>query len=665
MPIKKVIFICLCLSAGALQAHADDAGYLPESATNGSSAIIQKSEPDKTTQQNVAETAPPEAGKKENNSNSMQAATQTAQQSTLNEVVVTARKVPEILNLVPRSVDVITNEQIQDSGKTKAEDILQEISDITIEKYSGAEGTASLLMRGSASNQVLVLVDNMPTADMLSGATDMGLINLLNIDRIEVVKGGLSSIYGPDATAGVVNIITNSGLKNIINASVSNGSYNTLRETLGTAFKLGKAGISASGLQERSAGYLPNIDNFPGSDYLKRYFNGKLTFEEGWSKTTLTGNYLNRYAAYPGSISNPEFSGNQYDENYSFGADEIETLDAVKIDASVFKRSGDMTNTSPMYPSTRTVAKETQGSIMGIYDQLSYLSLIGGFDENIKTINDTSIGTKIIQNEGIMLNVSLMPIKALVADAGGRYDINTVYGNMYSWSFGAKYALPENTNVHGTMDYSFSAPTLDELYYSDIAWGIKSNPDLKPEQAMSYELGVDNKTDRFTGSLVWFYRSVTDLINYSYNPATYITTPVNIGKAVITGAEVKASYRPYDFWSIAAGYTCMLGTDEVSGKPLPYMPRNKITGNTSVSLPYAIKLSADAEYVDNRIDSTSGNSVILKPYYLLNINAAQKLNDNIRIFCNVSNIFDNTKYRIVYDYQTQGRMIMAGMEVQF
>ncbi len=576
------------------------------------------------------------------------------------EVVVTARRIPEMLRLIPRSVEIITQKEIENFGISKLGDILDGSAGTYINKNGGNEGAASLSIRGASSGQVLVLIDSVPVNDIMTGGFDLNNISTDSIDRIEVVKGGLSSIYGADAMAGVVNIITNPNDKKIIKGSAAYGTYGWQKQTIGTNFKIFNLGVSANGLEEKSGGYITN------SDYLKRIVDGKLTFGTEASETMLTGYYLKKSAGLPGTISWASPNSKQYNEDYIIGGEEKLDLSAIKLKAAGYEKSNDLIYIDDFGTVSRHIKKETQGSVMAIYNENGFLSAVGGYELTNKTLDSTAVGDRVMRNNAILLNATIIPIKDLNINAGARYDMNSIYKNTLSLNAGVKYALGGDTDVHITLEDSYTSPTFGDLYWPEEDYGymkIMGNENLKPEKSKSYEVGINKKGDKFEETLTWFRRDVSDLIEWVFDTDTYILQPVNVSKSVIMGLEAKIAYTPFDFLAAKLSYTYMSALDAATGKKLLNRPEGKINGMLSVTLPMSLKINATGEYVDNRVYSSTGED--LKAYYLLNINVTHTLNDNMKIVCNIDNVLDNTKYQVLHDYRMPGRTIKAGLEAGF
>ncbi|HNZ29628.1 MAG TPA: TonB-dependent receptor plug domain-containing protein, partial [Candidatus Goldiibacteriota bacterium] len=166
------------------------------------------------------------------------AATPAAVNNSLGEIVVTARKMEEYEGLVTKSMDIISEEKIKASGAVKLEDVLSELPGLSILKYGSYEGLSSLNMRGASSKQSLVLYEGIPLNDIFTGGVDLNLVEMSGIGRVEVIKGGMSAIYGADAAAGVVNLIKEKKKSAIADLTASYGSDNFQKYSISSDYQI-------------------------------------------------------------------------------------------------------------------------------------------------------------------------------------------------------------------------------------------------------------------------------------------------------------------------------------------------------------------------------------------------------------------------------------------
>jgi outer membrane cobalamin receptor len=593
---------------------------------------------------------------------------QTAQTATnAGEIVVTARRVPEDIALVPRNVEVIKAAAIADSGEAKLQDVLDSIPGAIVLRSGGYQGVSSVLIRGANSSHTLIMQDGVPLNDIEVGGVDLNQIEIGDIDRIEIVKGGLSSVYGANAASGVINVITGSKEEKPVVASASYGSYNFQKYAVSSDYKVFGVKYSASAVEEKSDGYTDN------SAYLKNTLNAKLAFTGDFLDSTLFGYYFNRQMGVPFSGLNPPYDKSQdakeTDENYHFGADEKFNIGVIKAQLSGYMRSAQLRFIEPsIFMNSNQKKKEYNGSFNMLYDEGGFFSGMTGYEANLKQLDSTDIGNTTNTNQASVSNISVKMLDdKLLINMGFRADFNSAYNNMSSENISAKYKFPENVDFRVSFDKSFSAPTLGDLYWpvQDFGYGyyMKGNPGLKPEDSTSYEIGVGKKDAKITESVTFFKSEIVNLISWMdmTDGTSVTTTPFNINKAEISGIEAKVDFVPADFLAVYVRYTFLRAVDQ-NNKQLPYRPEGAVDAGVNIKFPFDTKLTVDGQYVDLRKDN-SGKT--LKSYYLLNCTAVHEISKNVKVFLDFKNILDNTTYEVVSNFPMPGRTFNAEIQLRF
>jgi vitamin B12 transporter len=574
----------------------------------------------------------------------------------LDDIIVTARRIPELISLVPRSIEVITESQIKAYGTEKLADLIESIAGLTVIRYGGYEGVNSVLFRGSPSNHTLVLQDGVPVNDMLTGTVDLTMIDMSDVDRVEVVKGGMSSIYGSDASAGVINIITGSKDKKILNAEASYGSFDTQRYILSSDYNIFKVDYSLAGADEESPGYAPN------SDFIKRTADLKLSFDGDAVTSKLYGHYLKREMGVPYNDNGPSLNARQSDENYSLNVDEDIKIPVVNMKVLGFMRSGDLYFRNPdIFIDARQQKREYQSSVIFTYDQQGAISAMEGYENNYSNVISSDFGNKSISNQASISNVSLKLFNdALVANAGFRADFNSSYGNSTGENISAKYKFQDGAELYASVEKSFAFPTFGDTFWPNDGFE-KGNPNLRPEITTSYEAGIKKKGDVISEEVSCFMSDIRDLISWSADQGTGLYMPFNLNNAEISGAEAKVDLAITDSVSAYARYTYLTAKDKATNADLPNRPRNEVNAGTVVKLPAGFGFSATGQYVDNR--PALDGATLLHPYYLVNFRLTQKFSENFEIFGDLSNALDNTTYESVNNsYKMPGRSITVGIK---
>jgi len=614
-----------------------------------------------------------------------QATPQSTDQQSLGDIVVTARNIPETLALIPKSMEVIKVKDAGIIGGTDLKDILDGIPGAFVNRMGIGQAMASLSLRGAGSAYTLIMQDGIPINDILTGGADLNMVDTFNVDKIEMVKGGMSSIYGSDAVAGVVNVLTGSDEKKIATLIGGYGTCGMERYGVASNYRIFNIDYSASLVEEKW------MDYFVNSDSDKTAGNAKIKFSNGVLDSGATFHYFKREMGVPfDSFGDPSPKARQYDEDFSLGINEVANLDFMKIKIDGYMRSGDLRFKDPLAydpQDTKNIKKEYQGSILGVYQENSMISLVGGYEGNVKTIDGNTIGTRQTVNEAGILNAALKLFnESFLVGVGGRLDDNSQFGTYASENLSAKYKFQDGLELRASCDNSFSAPDFGMLYWPDLVsppdgvyntittYVMKSNPDLKVEQFTTYEVGISKKQNNIKEAVTWFFRNSTNMIDYRDTVAdggaagvTITTQPVNINKASTMGLEVKFDLKPFEWWDMSAQYNLLFIEDNTINTGTAYVNGGNANNkdyrlSNSFKLPFEAKLAITADYVDYKHDY---RGYPLDPYFLLGAKATQQLSPNMEIYLEVDNILDNKDYHVVAFMPMPGRIVTAGATLEF
>jgi vitamin B12 transporter len=582
----------------------------------------------------------------------------------LGEIVVTARLVPETIGTVTRNFDILQAGALDNLGITKLQDALHLLPGTTIRSYGGFESLATLSIRGGSPRQTLVLKDGIPVEhDILTGGTDLSTINIDGAEKIEIIRGGMSSVYGPDASAGVINIITGGGEKYWIKAMSSYGTFMSQKNRISSNNNLFGADYFISGDEEQSSGFL-------GRAYFKRSADLKTSFSAGGLDSKLSGSYMNR-SLDTGSDSK------QLNEDYDFGADEAYAIQKLNINLTGFTASSDL---QYVYNGiTRHIKKENQARITAVYNEENLFSAVAGDEFKNNNLESTAMGAKSINENGAFANATAnIPGNIILLNAGIRCDAGTgILGVVPGENLSLKIKLPDDLVFGASAENSFSLATVGEKYFPSTVYYDPShpeygtfitvpNPDLKPEYCSSYELSFTKKTSNTKETVTWFRRDSTDLIEnvttFSPDYLTMTSKPENVSRARVMGVEAELSAELFDFLGLSGQYTYMEAIDSITWAKLTYEPQVKINLQATASLPFNLHAGVSWEYVDSR---ELGFGRYLRPYYVVDAHVSQALNNYIKLTADVKNVFDNRDYQVVSGNPMPGRTIMAGAEAVY
>ncbi len=626
---------------------------------------------------------------------------QDSTKTTLDEVVVTANKVAQKQSSTGKVVTVITKDVIEKSAGKSVGQLLNEQAGITINGALNNMGSnQTIFMRGASSGRTLVLIDGIPVSDpsLINNEFDLNLISLTNVERIEICKGAQSTLYGSDAVAGVINIIT---IKSDIhkpvnaNATVSAGSFNTIKAAVQLYGKVNNLTYTAAYSKIQSTGFSAAYDktgknNFDNdgynSDALKVFLKYDLTKQLSVSSFIQNTRYKTGLDAGPFTDKrdyNTTNKGLITGANVQF-KNEAVTVTA-KYQYSEFTRYtfNDSTD-SPGYLTRGNYKGKAQFADVFANIKLSKnFSLLQGADYHENKMGMDFFGTYPSSQYGpagtysskVDSSISQSSLYASIIysglqgrlniDLGGRLNVNSRYGNNNSYSFNPSYKINENLRVLGSISSAYKTPSLYQLYSE------YGNVNLKVEQSKSYELGLDYKHNNFSNRLVYFYRDINNAIDFNNLSYQYF----NIINQIVRGVEYEFKVQPIKGLSITGNYTYLSATEKSQSREnfadtsynyVLRRPKNSFNLNAGYQFSKALYVSAGAKYVSKREDvgGYQTKDISLDAYTIFNAYAEYKFCNRFKIFVDGQNL-TGKKFFDINGYNSIPFVFTAGITANF
>jgi vitamin B12 transporter len=602
--------------------------------------------------------------------------------TTLDEVVVTANKMAQKQSTTGKVVTVITKSDLEKMGNKNLATLLQEQVGVTVNGASNNAGSVqTIFTRGASGGRTLVLLDGIPVNDpsFINNDLDLNLFATSSIERIEICRGAQSTLYGSDAIAGVINIITTS--KDIrkpiqINASSLLGSFGTLKNNVQVAGKKNKWTYSARVAHTSSKGFSAAIDttgknNFDADNYNGLALHGQLNYAVTEHFSVKAFSMYNKYKAGVDAgvfkddrdftITNSGLlvgTGFVYKKNnwQLTGTYQHNTLDRHFLNDSAHKTSNwfekndyaAASDYAEVYTSVKLSDRLT--ALLGIdyrkgwYSQ-DYLSISqwGPYD-----FKDPTRYAEQSALYGSLLYTSAN--KKLALELGGRANKHSVYGDNQTFTFNPSFALSANTRIFGSVSTGFKAPSL---------YQISINDKLDPEKATSYEAGFSYQNKSLQSRVVYFNRQTANGIDYNYINYQYF----NYVKQSVNGLELEVKKSISPTVSAFVNYTYIQGKettqnritnqDTITYEYLLRRPTHQLNMGFNLSLSKSFSIEMSGRYASKRYDvgGYAAPDVELKNYVVLQANAQLTLNKNWRFFADLQN-FTNTKYYEVYGFKT-------------
>ncbi|MFD2164266.1 TonB-dependent receptor plug domain-containing protein [Paradesertivirga mongoliensis] len=618
-------------------------------------------------------------------------------QTDLEQVVVTATRSAKRKAEVGKVVRVITSEQIQRSQGRTLPEVLNNVAGIT---YSGANNaqsntSASLFLRGASAGNTLILIDGIPVNDAqsISNEYDLKSIAIDQIERVEILKGGNSTLYGSDAVAGVINIITKKPTNQDLNANVilTAGSYNANKQAIGLNGSVGKTGIafnySHTGSKEFSAATDAAGDkNFDrdGYDQHTLSFNGKQQLSERLSVNTNIQLSNNNGMSDGGSFADDK--DYTYDRTHFFGGITgryalengiiIMNLSNNTVSSKFLNRPDDGSSAL----TTNNKGRIWQADLFVNKPLTSFLELNSGV--NYRSSNSDQFSQynaydpEILESENaksdissVFTSVFLKNMGGFHLELGGRYNHHSKYGDNFTYTFNPSYLFWNRYKVFFNASSAFKAPTLYQLHSQ------YRNPDgnLKPEITQTYDAGLDldiiKRKLNFNATV--FQRLTKDDVIYFYseNVAPWKMYYKNGRKQNDKGLELELNAHPLQDLNISVWYSFIKGkaTDENGAEIESFLrrPKNSFGWSAGYSFSKLLSFNMMYKYTGHRVDvyyeGFNRRSVDLKSYTLLDVYLQSQPIKNITFFGDFKNVLD-TGYVEWAGYNTRGFNFNAGIK---
>ncbi len=584
----------------------------------------------------------------------------------IKEVVVSATKIEEPVEETTSRVIVIPRKVIDAKGAEFIVDVLKDIPEINLVQNGSQGKLAQVFLRGGGPSQVLVMIDGVKVKSTTTGTFDFSGITADDIEKIEIVKGPQSTIYGSEAMAGVINIITKKGRdKTHADLVLEGGSFDTYKtaasfsgasEVLNyrfTASYFSTGGISISKRGDEKDGYKNASFSTKLGIRPSDIFNFEITGRYYYDRSELDDyNYTLRQSM---DALNFIQHGHHYMVSgkgrlYLFDIwEQILTVSNTK-DSLKTRDTDTSWNNYDIITGMETIDWQNN-----LYLSDSY-TLTAGFENRLEKGENIGNFSEMVHNNALYFNNKLSLFEDwLHVNAGIRYDDHETFGHKYTYRLGAVYDIkPADLRILANYGTGFRAPTFNELFWPATPWAGGGNPNLKPEETDSWEAGIEKG---FFDEKVLF--TVT-YFNQRYDNLIDGWPPVNIGKAEVKGIETGISAKPTDHLTVWTVYTYMDTEDKDTGLRLTRRPKDKfnITAEFSAG---DLTLLAGYTFVGDVYDTIARRD--LASYSLVNISGDYRLTENIKIFGRIDNLLDED-YETAGGYNSPGFSAFTGVKLE-
>jgi len=483
------------------------------------------------------------------------------------EIIVTANRTAKTVDETLAPVSIITQQDIQRSQATSLSELLRSTPGISFTSNGGFGSTSGMSLRGSNTDHTLYLIDGLPIRSATSGAAAIEYLPLSQIDRIEVVRGPRSSLYGSDAIGGVIQIFTRKNQDKAFTASAGYGSDSSKQIQSSYADANNSSSFSGGLSFFETDGYdFYGRDNYgtinagdqddDGYDNYALSLNGahKITQDIELSGTFLRSQGKSQFDGYGNDKTRTDYteqsasgsvdftiseswgskltSGRSYDKQYTRAHD-------LALPNIYFTNMKDHFNTRTDFTSWQNdiIIRDTDLLSVGLDYKEDKVDSSVSFAEDSRW-NQAVFGQYLYYGEVFNSQLSY------------RYDDNESFGSHNTWSFATGFDLDDNVRITASYGTAFKAPTFNDLYFPDVGY-FKGNPDLKPEESKSFDFGVELSIGDSKWTAHYFDTQVDNLISYVYAPFPAVSMMQNVAEANIDGVEFTMSTELYG-WTLAA-----------------------------------------------------------------------------------------------------------------
>lgn len=592
----------------------------------------------------------------------------------LDEVVVTATRQPVKQSQTGKVVTVITPEQIEkSSGKTIGQ-LLNEQVGITINgALNNLGSTQSVFMRGAAIGRTLILIDGIPAYDpsLINNEFDLNLLSLSNVESIEICRGAQSTLYGSDAVAGVINIITTK--KEVdklfnVKASAGIGSFQTFRGNVQLFGKAGKLSYSARYTHLNSRGFSAAYDSSKTKDFDKDKYNGNVAsamlqyqispdlsvksyIQQGYYKNDIDAGIFNDEKDFITKNKNlMAGAGFQYNKPNVSITGNYQYSDIVR---NYFNDSADIAGFTK-YATDDYFGKNQFIELFANINLSNNFKLLQGADYRFSNMNQQYFSISIFDpnpyisstKDTVQSQASLYASlfytgckEKLNVELGGRLNVHSRYGSNRTFTFNPSYRITDQYRVFGSIATGYKAPSLYQLY------SFSGKLDLQPEEATTYEIGMQQSSHKFKNRIVYFNRHIKNGIDFDYINFTYF----NFIKQRVNGIELESSITPINNLNLSVNYTYLNAKERTQSREtfadttysyLLRRPEHNFNINAGYQFDNGLFVSVAGKYVSNRFDvgGYQQPDVQLDNYFLLNAYASYTLKKYIKLFVDAQNI---------------------------
>jgi vitamin B12 transporter len=623
-----------------------------------------------------------------------------------NIIVIGSRTVTDPATLGVSST-VYDADFIKQNGQTTLADILRSIPSLAVGRTGSVGSLTQVRIRGAESNHTLILIDGVDASDPTSGEYNFAHLMSFDIERVEVLRGPQSSIYGSDAVGGVIRITTKKANDPFsIDVEAQGGSFGTYNLGSRVSGKTDTMFYALSASYYKTSGISIAPMGTEKDGYKNLNLNGRIgaeiTPDFNLEASLRHVNATSEFDKTDDTFGSPTYNQLIDSDNQSHVKSTYARVQGKlsSLEEAIQTRFGLSYSTSHSENSEKTkISSETKGKRLKFDLQSSYIweseglsqALTGAVEYENTTFENLTPGASSAAQRQKQTDSQLSFVAEYHLDLEGglsvnlsaRYDDNKIFDNAFTYNVNAAWNIEGGTKIHASYGTGITDPTFYERYgYSP--GNFISNPNLKPEKSTGYEFGVEQSffEDKLVFDITYFHANLKNEIKTIYtrkvvnNVTVYFSSPENMSKADSKRQGIEFSTRaniaPNTY--LTASYSYLNAKEpksRINSELVQELRRPKHMGAVDVNHNFEDDMgyfnfgfTVNGEMKDKDFSSWPARTVKLKSYFLLHASVSYKIYENISVFARTENLF-NKKYQEVLGYNTRGFGIYAGFRGTF
>lgn len=590
---------------------------------------------------------------------SVYAAEQRVAKMALDTIVVTATRSEEKIENVPARISIIEPQVLEQSPIASFPELLKSEASANIVQLGDLGQQSSIFLRGTNSTQTLVLRDGVRLNTATTGAASIPFLDTTDIKQIEILKGPASVLYGTDAIGGVIQLISKTPEKTSAFVTGEIGENKTYKSLVG-------ADLAEDGLYAQIRGQrletdgtaVKEIKNNPKAAFEQKGYSAKIGVDKD---------------AYGLSLDYSQNEGNSQYDNFGALTDQdfkneiinlkghIQVQPSIELNARLSQFKDDLYQNDPNYLGELdyVLSKTQEAELYGKWQITPHQNILLGSTFQIIKGDVLSYGKKYdtdVDSQGYYIQHQYNH-SGLNTQVGLRIEDHEQYGTHTIGQAAVRYQILPLTSIYTNIGTAFRSPTLNELYSSS------GNPDLKPEESISYEIGLDQKLTYGFSSGISLYRNQVDHLIDATGATGYKFK--NLDKATFEGTEVYLKWAGEHLYANAT-YNYVRAQDDSTNEDLSRRPRQKAAFTTGWQEPtfgFSTTLTANSSS-----DNSAYDNVRIPGHFNIDMHGYYNVNEAVKLFANIQNVGDS-KYRTAYGsgsyYINGGRLASAGVTFKY